>query len=299
MKTAHAIAYTHPEFYHHCIGNLGNPLKVVVCAGRDLAEDEPFGNTPADGHSHSIDECLTRVEVAFFGQVLRVAERSETARNDADFDHGVRVFKEPADDGMPRLVIGNDLAFLRRDQLVLLLQAANYAVNGCLEVVHFDGILVGTRSDQCRLVTYVCDLCPGTTRRLARQHIHLDVVGNREGARMDLKYFCPLMAIGLVDNDLTVETAGAQQRGIQHIGPVCGSHNNDALVGVEPVHLHEELVQGILTLVISTHDHPTAARPADGVDLVDKDDTGRLFLRLLEEVAHARRADADEHFDEV
>src|SRR3569832_2125842 len=38
---------------------------------------------------------------------------------------------------------------------------------------------------------------------------------------------------------------------------------------------------------------------ADGVNLVDEDDAGRMFLRLLEQIAHAGRADADEHLDEV
>ena len=35
------------------------------------------------------------------------------------------------------------------------------------------------------------------------------------------------------------------------------------------------------------------------VNFVDEDDAGRVLLRLLEHVAHAARADADEHFDEV
>src|SRR5947199_4213184 len=38
---------------------------------------------------------------------------------------------------------------------------------------------------------------------------------------------------------------------------------------------------------------------ADGVDLVDEDDAGGVLLPLLEEVAHAGGADADEHLDEV
>ncbi len=35
------------------------------------------------------------------------------------------------------------------------------------------------------------------------------------------------------------------------------------------------------------------------IDLVDEDDAGRVLLGLLEHVAHAARADADEHLDEV
>src|SRR4029079_18092031 len=42
-----------------------------------------------------------------------------------------------------------------------------------------------------------------------------------------------------------------------------------------------------------------AAMPADGIDLVDEDDAGGILLGLLEHVAHARGADADEHLDEV
>ena len=41
------------------------------------------------------------------------------------------------------------------------------------------------------------------------------------------------------------------------------------------------------------------ARLADGVELVDEDDARGLLLGLLEEIAHARRADADEHLDEL
>src|ERR1700761_2865687 len=42
-----------------------------------------------------------------------------------------------------------------------------------------------------------------------------------------------------------------------------------------------------------------AAVATDGVDLVHEDDAGTVLLGLLEQVAHARGADADEHLDEV
>ena len=38
---------------------------------------------------------------------------------------------------------------------------------------------------------------------------------------------------------------------------------------------------------------------ADGVDLVDKNDTRGVFLALLEKVANAAGADADEHLDKI
>src|SRR5690242_7156337 len=37
----------------------------------------------------------------------------------------------------------------------------------------------------------------------------------------------------------------------------------------------------------------------DSIDFIDEDNARRMLLRLFEHIAHARSADADEHFDEV
>src|SRR3546814_4163700 len=50
---------------------------------------------------------------------------------------------------------------------------------------------------------------------------------------------------------LPVEAARAEQRRIEHVGPVGGGDDDDAFVRFEPVHLDEELVQGLLALVIA------------------------------------------------
>src|SRR5262249_1309989 len=71
-----------------------------------------------------------------------------------------------------------------------------------------------------------------------------------------------------------------------------------ALVGLKAVHLDQELVQRLLALVIATAE-AGAAMAADRVDFVDEDDAGRVLLGLLEHVADAARADADEHLDEI
>ena len=103
---------------------------------------------------------------------------------------------------------------------------------------------------------------------------------------------------GLGTIDLAVEAAGTQQRRIEHVGPVGGGDQDDALVRLEAVHLDQQLVERLLALVVAAAE-AGAAVAADRVDLVDEDDAGRVLLGLLEHVAHARRADADEHLDEV
>src|SRR5207253_8172045 len=101
-----------------------------------------------------------------------------------------------------------------------------------------------------------------------------------------------------VDDDAAVEAAGAKQRRIENVRPVRGRDQDDAFVRLEPVHLDEQLVERLLALVVSAA-QAGAAMAADGVDLVDEYDAGRVLLSLLEEVAHARGADTDEHLDEI
>ena len=103
---------------------------------------------------------------------------------------------------------------------------------------------------------------------------------------------------GRSDDDAAIETAGAEQRGIEDVGTVGGGDQDHAVVGLEAVHLDEQLVQRLLALVVSAAE-ACATMTADCVDFVDEDDAGRVLLALLEEVADAACADADEHFNEV
>src|SRR5688572_27612185 len=115
---------------------------------------------------------------------------------------------------------------------------------------------------------------------------------------MDLQDLLAADHVRVRDDDLPVEPAGAQQRRVKHVRAVRRGDEDDALVGLEAVHLDEQLIERLFALVVAAAE-AGAAMPADGVDFVDEDDAGGVLLRLLEHVAHAARANADEHFDEV
>ena len=70
---------------------------------------------------------------------------------------------------------------------------------------------------------------------------------------------------------------------------------------VEAVHLDQELVQRLLALVVRAEPgaHRAGAALADRVDLVQEHQRRRLLLRLLEQLANARGAEADEHLHEL
>jgi len=139
---------------------------------------------------------------------------------------------------------------------------------------------------------------PGETDGAARQDLDVDVVGHRDLAGVNGEDAFAPAHVGTVHDDAAIETARAQQRRIEHVRAVRGRHQDDAFVRFEAVHLDQQLVQGLFALVVTAAE-AGAAMAADRVDLVDEDDARRVLLALLEQVAHARRADADEHLDEV
>jgi hypothetical protein len=105
--------------------------------------------------------------------------------------------------------------------------------------------------------------------------------------------------IGPVHDHLAVEAPRPQQRRIQDLRPVRGRHQDHGRAGVEAVELREELVQGLLALVVGRDSPEPAAGPADRVDLVDEHDARRALARLLEELPHPRGPEPHEHLDEL
>ena len=132
----------------------------------------------------------------------------------------------------------------------------------------------------------------------AGEHLQVDVRPERDAAGVDAQDLLAALDVGPRHHHLAVEAPGTEERRVEHVGPVRGRDQDDALVGLEAVHLDEELVERLLALVVAAAES-RAAVASDRVDLVDEDDAGRVLLALLEEVAHARGADADEHLDEV
>ncbi len=126
----------------------------------------------------------------------------------------------------------------------------------------------------------------------------VDVGGDRLVGAVDAEDLQPALHVGRLDGDLAVEAARTQQGGVEHVGAVGRGDQHHAAVHVEAVHLDQQLVQGLLALVVAAA-HAGAAVASDGVDLVDEDDGRRGFLGLLEQVADAGGANTDEHLDEV
>src|SRR6266852_5277485 len=114
----------------------------------------------------------------------------------------------------------------------------------------------------------------------------------------NLRFCRAALHIWTSDNHAAIEAAGTQQRRIQHVRPVgCGDQNH-ALVRFETIHFHQQRVQRLLALVV-TSAKSRSAMAADSVDFIDENNARRVLLALLEKVADAARAHTDKHLYEV
>ena len=231
------------------------------------------------------------------GQAHGDAERTP-ARDDRDLVQGIVARHQHVDQRVAALVIGGGQLLLLGHDHGAPLRAHHHLVLGVLEFLLRHEALVAPRGQQRRLVDEVGEIGAGEAGRAAGDDPGIDVGRQGHLAHVHLQDLLAAGDVRVGHDDLAVEAAGTQQRGVEHVRAVGGGDDDDAFVGLEAVHLDEQLVQRLLALVVAAAE-AGAAVPADGIDLVDEDDAGRVLLGLLEHVAHARCADADEHLDEV
>ena len=158
-----------------------------------------------------------------------------------------------------------------------------------------DVLLVVAAGDDGRLVRDVGEIGAGEPCGLAGDAGQIDVCGERLPARVHLEDRLAAGQIRRGHEDLAIEASRPQQCGVEVLEPVRSAHHDHLVAVAEAVELDEQLVQRLVLLAVEA---ATGARHADGVELVDEDDRGRVLPRLLEELADPRRAEAREHLDE-
>ncbi len=256
---------------------------VVIDSG---SEDDFLGDTAAEQRADAALQTTLAGAVAIgFRQEHRHAQRA-AARDDGDLVDRIVLGHRQADDGVTGLVIRGELLLLLVHDHGAALGAHHDLVLGALELVHRHRAAVGTSGEQRSFVDEVGEVGTGEARRTARDHLRLHVFSQRQLAHVDLEDLLATAHVRQRHHDLAVEAARTQQRRIQHVGTVGRGDDDHAFGAFETIHLDQQLVQGLLALVM-TAAQAGATMTTDGVDFVDEDDARRVLLRLVEHVTHA------------
>ena len=288
----------HTEFGDHFARDVGRLLNIAHRAHGVVADYYFFCGSAAHQARQLARKLAHGIEVAVvFGTVHRKAARI-AARYDSDFLNGIAALCLARYDSVPRLVISGDTLIERRNVPRFFGRTHFHFVDSLEYIVHGNARAVIARGEYCRFVKHVFEIRARKPDRYLRYALKIDVRRERFVARVNFEYRLSAANVGKIDVYLSVESARTHERGIENVGTVGSRHYDDMFVGLETVHSDEQLVERLLALVVAAA-HARAALTADRVDLVYKHYARRVLFCLFKQIAHARRAHADEHFHKV
>ncbi|OQA28829.1 MAG: hypothetical protein BWY59_00654 [Verrucomicrobia bacterium ADurb.Bin345] len=288
----------HAPIAHHHAGEARRFLEIALRPRRDFIIDHFFGGAAAhQAHQHRAQAFLA-LRVAVLLRQLHGGPERGSARNDRDLVQRLGIAHQLHDDRVTRLVVGRELFLFVVQHPAAALPAPTHLVAGFLEIFCFHGIRVAAGGKQRRLVHEVGEIRTREARRSPRDAPQIHVGGQLDPSGVDPQDRLAALQHRHINHDLPVETAGPEQRLVQHVGPVRGGDDDNAFLRVETVHFHQQRIQRLLALVVAPAD-AAETTAAHRVDFINEDDARCVLLALLEHVAHARGADADEHLHEV
>ena len=195
------------------------------------------------------------------------------------------------------MICSNLLVFLRHDFTALLSTDSHF--DKCLTDIILDYIIPVFLGgiNRC-LVQKILQIGTGKAGRCLSDLLQIHVIAERLIAGMHAKYLFTSANIRKTNRYLSVKTAGSQNSRIQYIHSVRSCQYDNTFIDSESVHLHEKLIQCLLTFIVTAAETGTSAS-RNSVDLIDKYDARMIFLGILKEISHAGCTDADEHFHEI
>ena len=115
---------------------------------------------------------------------------------------------------------------------------------------------------------------------------------------MHFEYGNASVEVRIIHRHLPVKASRTHQCRIQDVFSVGCRHDDDPLIDSKPIHFDKELVERLLPFVMSSAQACTASA-ADCINFINKDNRRSNTLRLIKQVTHTARADADIHFHKV
>ena len=199
---------------------------------------------------------------------------------------------------MSDLVVSNYELLLAGQHLILLLVACHNHLDTLLEILLVNSLSSCLDCTKRCLINHVGKLCSRCTRAGLGDILKAYIACHLNLGCMYLKYINSSLHIRKLDRHTSVETSRSKQCRIKCIRLVGCRKHYDALGSVEAVHLGKQLVKSLFSLVVAA-EAVAASLLADSIYLVYENDTGCLFLSLLEEVSDLGSSHTYKHLNKL
>ena len=221
-----------------------------------------------------------------------------TSRNDGNLMHRIRLRQGLHHYRMSGFVVCGQLPFLLGNHSRLLLRSRNDLCGCFFDFIHTNLGAVAACGQQCCLIYQILDIRRRESRCSLCQNFQRHILCQRFILCMYFENFFSRLYIRHADDNLAIESARSQQRRVQNIRTVGGCQDDNSGIFVKSVHLHQKLVQGLFSFVISAAQAGTSL-PSYGIDFIDKNNARCILLCLLEEVTNTGSTHTDEHLHEI
>ena len=236
----------------HIAGNARCLLDITGCACGNIVKEELFGNASAKAHNDIFKHFAAGTEVF---QILLRTEEGEaachTAGNDRDIVDRVGMLEILAGNGVTCLVVSGELSCLVADLLALLLGTHLNLQYGLFNLGHSDEAASVANSHQRGLVHKVFKVCAGKAGSSLCDGVEVNIVAQWLALGVDAENGFASADIGKTNINLTVKATGTEKGIIKNVCAVGGRHNDYAVIIAEAVHFNQQLVEGLLALIVT------------------------------------------------
>ena len=197
---------------------------------------------------------------------------------------------------MANLVVSHDLfLFVCKNGIFLLITSYDHLYTLLqIRLGHIFPVL--SYCPKSRFIYNVGKLCSGRSGCHPGDNAEVHALIHLNFPCMYLQDILPALQIRQLYRNPPVESSRPGKGRIQGLGAVGRRKDDHAVVCLKSIHLCQQLVQRLLPLVVAAYTSLTLL--SDGIDLIDKYDTGSFFLRLSEQITDFGCSHTYEHFHE-
>ena len=200
----------HPITRDHIARDAGGALKVIGCAGRDIADKDFFGHAPTEQHANFGQHLIfVQAETVFLGQGPSHPQ-CPPAWNYRDFMHGIATRQCHANHRVARFVIRGLALIFRGNHHGFALGAHENFIFRAFEIFHIDKPLIAARGEQRRFIHQVGQISARHTGGAARENIGTHIRRDRYFAHMHHQNLLTTANVRQRHHHLAIKTTGAQ-----------------------------------------------------------------------------------------
>ncbi len=199
---------------------------------------------------------------------------------------------------MSRFVIRSDFLFLIGKNKATTFTPHEHFVFCPFKMRHTQEIFIVFGSLQCSFIHKVFKVSSGKAGSTSCQCFQVNIFSQRSSSCMYVKNALAPFKVGSWYNHLTVKTSGTQKSGIKYVRSVGGSNKNNTFIGFKTIHFHQKLIESLFTFIMTSPKSGTTLTP-HGINFVDENQTGSIFLTLGKKVTHTRSTHTHKHFHKI